>query len=78
MSASTGMPAPAIPAPAVVAARRQTLWSKAAWKFRRDRAGMIGLAIVLAYFVAALGEPPGELGRMGPPEGAVLLAHRAE
>jgi peptide/nickel transport system permease protein len=35
--------------------RRRTLWSKAAWKFRRDRAGMVGLAIVLAYFVTALG-----------------------
>jgi len=35
--------------------RRQTLWSKAAWKFRRDRAGMIGLAVVLVYFIAALG-----------------------
>lgn len=36
-------------------ARRQTLWSKAAWKLKRDRAGMLGLAVVLAYFVAALG-----------------------
>jgi len=56
VSAPTGMPVPATAsAPAVAAARRQTLWSKAAWKFRRDRAGMIGLAIVLAYFVGALG-----------------------
>lgn len=38
-----------------VAGRRQTLWSKAVWKLRRDRAGMIGLAVVLLYFVAALG-----------------------
>ena len=37
------------------AARRQTLWTKAIWKLRRDRAGMIGLAVVLVYFVAALG-----------------------
>lgn len=37
------------------ARRRESLWSKAAWKFQRDRAGMIGLAVVLAYFVAALG-----------------------
>ena len=36
-------------------ARRETLWHKALWKFRRDRAGMAGLAVVLAYFVAALG-----------------------
>lgn len=35
--------------------RRETLWSKAAWKLRRDRAGMIGLAIVLVYLVAAIG-----------------------
>ena len=41
--------------PAAGGRRRQTLWSKAAWKFRRDRAGMLGLAIVLAYFIAALG-----------------------
>jgi ABC-type dipeptide/oligopeptide/nickel transport system permease subunit len=37
------------------ARRRETLWSKAAWKLRRDRAGMIGLAIVLVYLVAAIG-----------------------
>jgi peptide/nickel transport system permease protein len=37
------------------AGRRRTLWSKAAWKFRRDRTGMLGLAVVLAYFIAALG-----------------------
>jgi len=34
---------------------RQTLWSKAFHKFRRDRAGMIGLAIVALYAAAALG-----------------------
>lgn len=37
------------------ARRRESLWSKAAWKLQRDRAGMIGLAVVLAYFIAALG-----------------------
>lgn len=42
---------------AVVAAatRRETLWSKAFWKFRRDRAGMLGLGIVVLYVIAALG-----------------------
>lgn len=35
--------------------RRESIWGKALYKFRRDRAGMIGLGIVLAYFVAALG-----------------------
>jgi len=34
---------------------RETLWSKAFHKFRRDRAGLIGLAIVLVYAVLALG-----------------------
>ena len=43
----------AVAAPA--APRRQSLWSKAAWKLRRDRTGMAALAVVLAYFVAALG-----------------------
>jgi ABC-type dipeptide/oligopeptide/nickel transport system permease subunit len=37
------------------ATRRETLWSKAFWKFRRDRAGMLGLGIVLLYVLAALG-----------------------
>jgi ABC-type dipeptide/oligopeptide/nickel transport system permease subunit len=37
------------------AGRRQTLWSKALWKLARDRAGLIGLGVVLVYFVAALG-----------------------
>jgi ABC-type dipeptide/oligopeptide/nickel transport system permease subunit len=40
---------------ATLAPRRQSLWSKAAWKLRRDRTGMAALAVVLAYFVAALG-----------------------
>jgi len=34
---------------------RQTLWSKAIYKFRRDRAGLIGLGIVLLYALAAAG-----------------------
>jgi ABC-type dipeptide/oligopeptide/nickel transport system permease subunit len=46
---------PATTAVAPVAVRRESLWSKAAWKLRRDRAGMIGFTVVLAYFVAALG-----------------------
>ncbi len=37
------------------AARRETLWHKALWKLRRDRTGMAGLAVVLLYFVAAVG-----------------------
>jgi len=51
-------PAPAVTvleAPAVAERRRQTLWSKAAWKLRRDRAGMIGLGVVLIYLIAAIG-----------------------
>ncbi len=50
-------PAATIASPAAPAApaRRETLWRKAAWKFRRDRAGMAGLVVVLVYFVAALG-----------------------
>lgn len=39
----------------LAAGRRQTLWTKAIWKLRRDRAGMIGLGVVLVYLVAALG-----------------------
>ena len=35
--------------------RRQSLWSKAAWKLGRDRFGMLGLAVVAAYFMAAVG-----------------------
>jgi ABC-type dipeptide/oligopeptide/nickel transport system permease subunit len=51
-------PVPALMVEEAVAAseaRRQTLWSKAAWKLRRDRAGMIGLGVVLLYFIAAIG-----------------------
>ena len=45
----------AAPHAAVPARRRETLWSKALHKLRRDRAGMVGLAVVLAYFLAAVG-----------------------
>ena len=38
-----------------LAGRRETLWSKAAWKLRRDRAGMAGLAVVILYLAAAMG-----------------------
>jgi len=37
------------------AGRRESLWSKGLYKFRRDRAGLVALAVVLAYFVAAAG-----------------------
>lgn len=33
----------------------RSLWSKAARKFSRDRAGLFGLAVVAIYFIAALG-----------------------
>jgi ABC-type dipeptide/oligopeptide/nickel transport system permease subunit len=33
----------------------ESLWTKAYFKFRRDRAGVISLAVVLVYFVVALG-----------------------
>ncbi len=51
MSAAANPPVTATPA----AGRRQTLWSKAAWKLGRDRAGMVALAVVLGYFAAAAG-----------------------
>lgn len=38
-----------------VAKARGSLWSKALYKLRHDRLGMTGLALVLAYFVVALG-----------------------
>jgi ABC-type dipeptide/oligopeptide/nickel transport system permease subunit len=37
------------------AGRRETLWSKAAWKLRRDRTGMVGLAVVIIYLAGATG-----------------------
>ncbi|MBT8092433.1 MAG: hypothetical protein KJN77_05295, partial [Gammaproteobacteria bacterium] len=33
----------------------ESIWGKALYKFRRDRAGMLGFSIVVLYFVAALG-----------------------
>ncbi|GMW06174.1 MAG: ABC transporter permease [Gammaproteobacteria bacterium] len=35
--------------------RRASLWSKALGKFCRDRTGMAGFAVVLVYFLAAVG-----------------------
>ena len=43
------------PNPAAAPAAGESIWGKALYKFRRDRAGMLGLAVVLAYFIAALG-----------------------
>lgn len=37
------------------ARRRDSLWSKAAYKFRRDRAGMLSLGVVLLYTAIAVG-----------------------
>ena len=34
---------------------RESIWGKAVYKLRRDRAGMVGFAIVMAYFIAASG-----------------------
>jgi ABC-type dipeptide/oligopeptide/nickel transport system permease subunit len=34
--------------------RRESLWSKAAYKFRRDRTGMLAFSVVLIYFFIAL------------------------
>ncbi|HHQ13710.1 MAG TPA: ABC transporter permease [Chromatiales bacterium] len=38
-----------------VALKRESPWARAAWKFSRDRAGMLALAVVLAYMVVAVG-----------------------
>jgi len=38
-----------------VAVRRESLWSKAFYKFRHDRIGMVAFAFVLLYMVIALG-----------------------
>ena len=40
---------------AVAEEQHESIWGKAFYKFRRDRAGMLGLGIVLVYFSAALG-----------------------
>jgi ABC-type dipeptide/oligopeptide/nickel transport system permease subunit len=37
------------------AAHRESLWGKAVYKFTRDRMGMIGLGVVLVYFIVAVG-----------------------
>ncbi len=34
---------------------RASLWSKALYKLRRDRAGLVGLAVVSIYLIAAIG-----------------------
>lgn len=48
-SVSATVPAP--PAPR----SRESLWSKAAWKLRRDRTGMLALWVVGLYLLAAVG-----------------------
>jgi peptide/nickel transport system permease protein len=40
---------------AAPATHHESIWGKAVYKFSRDRAGLVGLAIVLAYFITALG-----------------------
>jgi peptide/nickel transport system permease protein len=42
-------------AAAVPETHHESIWGKAVYKFSQDRAGLIGLGIVLAYFIAALG-----------------------
>ena len=39
----------------VDAVRRESIWSKAFYKFRRDRAGMISFGVVMLYMVIAAG-----------------------
>ncbi len=41
--------------PVIEVAERQTLWSKARYRFSRDTAGVIGLFVVLIYALIALG-----------------------
>ena len=56
-ASGTTSPLPAdegIPA-TVVQEHHESIWGKAFYKFSRDRAGMLGFAIVLVYFIAALG-----------------------
>jgi len=40
---------------AVMTVRRESLWSKAAYKFRRDRIGMVSFTFVMLYMLIALG-----------------------
>jgi ABC-type dipeptide/oligopeptide/nickel transport system permease subunit len=39
----------------VAVTRRESLWSKAYYKFRRDRAGLIAFVVVFGYLVIAVG-----------------------
>jgi ABC-type dipeptide/oligopeptide/nickel transport system permease subunit len=48
--------APAASAQSPRESRRESLWGKAAWKFSRDRAGMVALTVVGIYFIIALGD----------------------
>ncbi|WP_405231373.1 ABC transporter permease [Lentisalinibacter salinarum] len=43
------------PNPSAEPDRAESIWGKAVYKFRRDRAGMVGLGVVFAYLVMALG-----------------------
>ena len=40
---------------AITTVRRESLWSKAFYKFSRDRTGMISLVFVLFYMLIAFG-----------------------
>jgi ABC-type dipeptide/oligopeptide/nickel transport system permease subunit len=56
MSSVAPEPAAAAATPMDAApAHRESLWGKAVYKFSRDRMGMIGLGVVLVYFVVAIG-----------------------
>ncbi|NND60966.1 MAG: ABC transporter permease, partial [Gammaproteobacteria bacterium] len=51
-----GVDAPVQPAGGELeTAQRASLWSKALYKFRHDRLGLLGLAIVVVYLLIALG-----------------------
>ena len=49
------MSAVVLPGMALPRVRGESLWRKAARKFRRDRLGMVALGVVLIYFLAAIG-----------------------
>ncbi|MDH3916114.1 MAG: hypothetical protein OES37_08135, partial [Chromatiales bacterium] len=36
-------------------AHRESIWAKTVYKLRRDRLGMVGLSVVLLYFIVAIG-----------------------
>lgn len=63
--ADAGLQRPGEPQPGIVDGprRRSSLWSKAVYKFRRDRLGMAGLFVVVCYLVVALGVWLGIWGR---------------